>query len=176
MNHNQQNDEVLRLFGLASYYAHCIEEELWIARLFLLRTSNSAISHDMELVENQKITMGKLLRLVSNSFELKSAELEKLEICLEKRNWLAHKYWAERAHLLATADGCNRALAELSDLCRILQSGNNIAKEVSIRIRASIGVSEDLVYDLQSEYMERLVRGENHEAILSDLELKLRDL
>ena len=38
MSQADDRKEVFAWFGAAAYHAQCVEEELWIARLFLART------------------------------------------------------------------------------------------------------------------------------------------
>ena len=177
MSDEQDRKEVFAWFGGASYYAQCVEVELWIARLFLLRENGPRPRDDeWQRFETEPLTMGRLLGLVQTGIGLESAEMEVLETCLKKRNWLSHKYWEERSHLLASSAGCDQAVAELADLCEVFKRGDEVARGLSARIRAQIGVSEQWVKELQDEYVERLRGGESHETILQDQEERLKRL
>ncbi|MBI2190522.1 MAG: hypothetical protein HYU36_00890 [Planctomycetes bacterium] len=177
MNDEQQRKEVFAWFGAASYYAQCVEVELWIARLVLVREDKPWPEEaEWQSLESKPFTMGRLLRLVEEEIGLESAEREILQACLEKRNWLSHGYWGQRSHLLASSEGCRQAMDELADLCQVFRRGDEVARKVSERIRARVGISEDLVQELQDEYVQRLKGGESHEVILQDQEDRMNGL
>lgn len=177
MSDEQERKEVFAWFGAASYYAQCVEVELRIARLFLVRKDEPwPKEQEWQRVEGERLTMGGLLRLVESGIELRSAERETLQACLEKRNWLSHAYWEERSHLLVSSESRSRAVEELAELCEMFQRGDEVACRLSARIRAKVGVSEDLVRKLQDEYIQRLASGESRESILQDQEDRMRRL
>jgi hypothetical protein len=177
MSDEEQRKEVFAWFGAASYYAQCVEVELWIARLVLVRKDDrEPTDPEWQRLESEKLTMNGLLRLVQKGIELETAEMEALEICRKKRNWLAHDYWMERSHLLVSSEGCTQAVDELANLCEIFKRGDEVARGVSTRIRARLGISEHLVQELQDEYVQRLRAGESHEAILQDQEKRMKEL
>jgi hypothetical protein len=173
----QQRKEVFAWFGAASYYAQCVEVELWIARLTLVRECDPyPQEREWERIEGEALTMGKLMWLVERGIGLDAAELEALQTCLEKRNWLSHDYWMQRSHLLESSKGCREAVEELADLCDVFKRGDEVARAVSQRIRARVGISEHLVQALQDEYVQRLQSGESHEAILREQEERFTQL
>jgi len=154
-----------------------VEVELWLARLVLVREEEPwPEEEEWEPFESEPLTMGRLLRLVERGIGLENAEREMLQVCLEKRNWLFHGYWEQRSHLLASSEGCRQAVDELADLCQLFKQGDKVARGVSARIRARVGISEDLVRKVQEEYVQRLQGGESHEAIFQDLEARMKRL
>jgi len=177
MSDEEQRKEVFAWFGAASYYAQCVEVELWIARLFIARDDGpEPTDQEWQQLESEKLTMSGLLRLVQKGIELESVEVGTLETCRKKRNWLAHDYWIERSHLLGSSEGCSHAVDELVNLCDIFKKGDEVARRLSSRIRARIGISEQLVQELQDEYVQRLRVGESHEIILQDQEKRMKEL
>ena len=173
----QQRKEVFAWFGAASYYAQCVEVELWIARLTLVRERNPwPNEHEWQQTESEPLTMGRLVTLVEKGIGLEPSELEALQVCLEKRNWLSHHYWMQRSHLLVSPEGCRQAMEELSELCDLFRKGNEVACAVSARIRARVGISERLIQELQNEYVKRLQSGESHEVVLQDQEQRMKRL
>ncbi len=118
--------------------------------------------------------MGKLLRLIEREFGLQRHESELLTSCVRKRNWLAHSYWEQRSHLLATSSGCDQATSELSKFCDFFKHADQVVQEVSRRFRAQVGLSEEWAQNLLDEYVRRLAGGESSEEILRDQEERLR--
>ena len=174
MSEELERKEVFAWFGAASYFAQCVEVELWIARLFLVREHEPLADEERwRRLETERLTMGKLLRIVKRGIELDSAGRETLIACLEKRNWLSHSYWEQRSHLLASSEGCCQAVEELASLCEMFQKGDVVAQRLSARIRARLGVSENLVRGFADEYVQRLRGGEEREAILQDQEERI---
>lgn len=177
MSDEQQRKEVFAWFGAASYYAQCVECELWIARLVLVRGRESPPSkQEWEQIEGEGLTMGKLMRLVERGIGMETTELDALQACVEKRNWLSHGYWTQRSHLLVSSDGRQQAVDELTDLCEVFKRGDDVARGISARIRARVGISEHLVQELQDEYVQRLQSGESHEVILQEQEERFKGL
>src|SRR5262245_57635760 len=177
MSDEQERKEVFAWFGAASYYAQCVEVELWIGRLFLVREDDPwPEEQKWQRIENEALTMGGLLRRGEEEIGLENTELEALQACVEKRNWLSHHYWEQRSHLLASSEGCHQAVDELRELCEIFKRCDEVACRVSARIRARVGISESLVQKLQSEYVQRLQSGESHDAILKDQEERMKRL
>lgn len=178
MSDEQERKEVFAWFGAASYYAQCVEVELRIARLFLARKDEPWLKEqEWQRVESERLTMGRLLGLLERGIELRSAERETLQACLDKRNWLSHAYWEQRSHLLASSDGRScHAVEARAELCEAFQKGDEVARSLSARIRAKVGVSEDMVRTLQNEYIQRLKNGESRELILQDLENRMKSL
>src|SRR5262245_53136342 len=96
MSDEERRKEVFAWFGAASYYAQCVEVELWIARLTLAREGEPYPQEQAwERIEGKALTMGQLMRLIERTVGLEAAELETLQSCLEKRNWLSHDYWMQ---------------------------------------------------------------------------------
>ncbi|GAH50207.1 unnamed protein product [marine sediment metagenome] len=124
MSDEEQRKKVFAWYGAATYYAQCVEVELWIARLVLVREDNpKPTDQEWSHLESKKLSMGGLLKLVREGTSLEDGEIESLQTCLEKRNWLAHHYWEERSHLLVSTAGCSRAVDELSGLCDVFKKG-----------------------------------------------------
>lgn len=177
MSDEQQRKEVFAWFGAASYYAQCLEVELWIARLLLVREHEPwPEEREWQRLESERLTMGKLLRLVERGIGLDCAEQETLQTCLEKRNWLSHAYWEQRSHLLVSSEGCSQAADELADLCKMFKRGDGVACRLSAQIRARLGISEKLHRELQDEYLQRLHGGESHVTILQDQRERMKRL
>ena len=164
-----QRKEVFAWFGAASYGAQCVEIEFWIARLTLARKGNTDPTNaEWHEIESESLTFGKLLTRIKEHVTIPADGVNLLEECRDKRNWLAHQYWDERNHLLATAEGCEEAIGELQALCELFKKGDSLAQEISVRLRAQIGIPETLVDDLKEEYSRRLAAGEDMQLILAE--------
>ena len=66
MSDEEQRKEVFAWFGAASYYAQCVEVELWIARLVLVREDYpEPTDQEWQQFESEKLTMNRLLKLLN---------------------------------------------------------------------------------------------------------------
>jgi hypothetical protein len=167
MDHEPLRKEVFAWYGAAAYYAQCVEVELIIARLFLARLHTPQLSDaEWENISREKRTMGGLLKLLSSELQLEDSETALLTACLEDRNFLAHDYWYRRSSLLVTPDGCQRAVSELQEICERLKQGNMVTERIAKRIRARLGISEEMVHKLQTEFLDGLRSGESENLIL----------
>ncbi|QRR01545.1 hypothetical protein [Dyadobacter sandarakinus] len=99
----RENDDgkhrlVYAYFGLAIYYAQCLEEEfslmLWTNRIINNKPSSKedveAINAEMD---KSKKTMGQLINEVKKAYAIQNGHAQLLSNLLEKRNYLAHKYF-----------------------------------------------------------------------------------
>lgn len=177
MSTPDERKEVLAWFGAASYYAQCLEVELSIVLMLMSsRGSEEPTAAEWERIEAERHTMGGLLRFVKNGLRLEDNECKILTQCLERRNYLAHDFWYERSHLLATSGGCRKAQEELEGLCDLFKSGDATAANISQRLRVECGISESLVQRIQQEFVSRLHAGEPQETIFGDMDASLRQL
>ncbi len=159
--------EAFAWFGVAVYYAQCVEVELIIARLFLARRGASGPSEEeWQKIEAEKRAMGKLLQFIQKKIELGQEEVELLKQCLVDRNFLAHDYWYRRSSLLATPSGCEELIAELQLMSETFKRGNTIAEAISRGVRAQVGIDETVVRQLQKDFITRLRGGESEDAII----------
>ena len=164
MDHEALRKEVFAWYGSAAYYAQCIEVELIIARLFLARLRNPEVPpEELDRIDREKKTMGQLLKLVGA--DLKDDEAALLNACLENRNFLVHDYWYQRRESLLTVEGCQRAASELQEMSARLKQGNAVAEEMSRRIRARLGISDEMVHNLYAEFHDALRSGDSREVI-----------
>lgn len=89
---------VYAYFGSAIYYAQCLEEEfslmLWTNRIANDKPSSKedveAINAEMD---KSKKTMGQLINEVKKAYNIRDAHAQSLSDLLDKRNYLAHKYF-----------------------------------------------------------------------------------
>ena len=159
--------EVFAWFGAAAYHAQCVEVELIIARLFLLRRGEPEPRAEVwQKVEGEKRTLGNLLRFLRNEIELGENEVALLTTTVDDRNSLAHDYWYRRSSLLATRSGCRELVANLQEMSERLKQAAETAKVISKRVRAQAGIAETVVRQIQEDFVQRLQQGESEDAII----------
>jgi hypothetical protein len=91
---------VYAYFGLAIYFAQCLEEcfaaMLWTDGIFRKKVkTNEEVNEIIDAVENSKKTMGNLIHEVKQIYQLPDDIAISLKDILERRNYLAHKYFKD---------------------------------------------------------------------------------
>lgn len=89
---------VYAYFGLAIYFGQCLEETfsimLWTDRIFKKKVkTNAEVNEIIDAIENSKKTMGNFINEVKQSYNLTIPIVEELDKILDRRNYLAHKYF-----------------------------------------------------------------------------------
>lgn len=116
--------EVYARYGLAMYQAQCVERQLAI----LLATEYgpgprkiTRSQYDELLQSHFDRTLGALVRELGKSISLPTDFEKMLCIALEKRNWLAHRYFWERAGHFVSSKGRDRMIEELQETIDYLE-------------------------------------------------------
>jgi hypothetical protein len=124
---SHQIREVFAYYGRAMYCGQVLEKAIGIMLSSVYApTSPEQMSkyryHDL-MQENLKKTLGHLLSTFRERAKPEdiSAIEAKLDIALERRNWLAHDYWWDRAVELNTSDGRERMLTELEECTSLFE-------------------------------------------------------
>ena len=102
---SEQIREVYARFGVAIYYAQCLERQLAIILATKYGPGPTRISQsDFDRIIDDLFskTLGQLVSEIRRAAELSDDEGERLKKALEKRNWLAHRYFWDRAADLVT--------------------------------------------------------------------------
>jgi hypothetical protein len=110
--------EVYARYGLAMYQAQCVERQLAILLASEYRPGPSKITrseYEQLLESHFERTLGGLLRQLEKSIPLPADFEGTLRKALEKRNWLAHRYFWERAGHFVSEKGRDKMLLELQE-------------------------------------------------------------
>lgn len=116
LNENEQIRDVYALFGLAIYQAQCVERKIAI----LLATVHgpgiqkmTRADFDVALQGEFRKTFGGLISTLRKAAAIPANFDQKLADALDKRNWLAHHYFWDRAGHFITERGRKTMMAEL---------------------------------------------------------------
>ena len=114
----QHNREVFARFGLAMYYAHCLESQIGLLlatkfnQKFLQATPEQ---RDAIFKSEAKKTLGCMVRDLGNKAHLSTTLKSRLREAVELRNWLAHRYFWDRARKIKTLEGREQMIFELQE-------------------------------------------------------------
>ena len=154
---SEQIREVYARFGLAMYRAQCLERQLAI----ILATKYGPGPTRISCTELDNIfeglfsrTLGQLVREVVTLAGLGKDEEERLENALEKRNWLAHRYFWERAVEFLSESGRTSMINELQDATYLFDTLDEFFTNKTMEWGDSFGITQQLV----EKELERLIR------------------
>ena len=144
----EQNREVFARFGLAMYHAQCLERQLAI----ILASKYGPDPSRLSSTEFEKIledlfrrSLGQLVSNITTLSALSDDDEERLKKALEKRNWLAHRYFWDRAVELLSERGRAAMISELQDTAHLFDSLDKFFTGKTFEWGASFGFTQELV-------------------------------
>src|SRR5688500_2884929 len=122
---NEQCKEVYAHAGLAVYLAQCLEKSL--ENFLFLNARMTGIYLTLEQLNTcekhlEAKTLGRLVAETRKHVQFKTGTEEILVTALERRNFLAHRFFKERAVDFMTKAGRDRMISELIDIQQCFQS------------------------------------------------------
>ena len=179
---DQSNDELIRdlyaTFGLAYYQSECLHRGLCIALTYLdLPQANFLTGPRVEelLAQSFSLTLGEVVENLEGVLPAKwNIEVQK---AVELRNFLAHHFWFDRAHLMHNIDNVKLLIDELNgyadkfDKLDVRISGWSKLKEKQEQLGITDATLEDSLI--------KILAGENEDPLsdkktVRELEKKLR--
>lgn len=156
--------EVYAQFGLSYYFSECLHKGL--CNVYALLTFQDSKDMTRPRLEEKlayafSLTLGQAIQETKN---IVPHELhERLKIALEKRNYLAHRYWFERIHLMYSEQGLLEMRQELIELRNLF---SNLDEEISSYLKSkqeSFGITENLV----EQSLGELLSGNANDSLIS---------
>lgn len=120
MDDEEQHREVYAWAGLALYYAQVFEQGM-IHAAYVAQIENNTLVREFTSAEDfqgvvDRQTAGKIIRRVREHVTL-SPELEAICLaCVDRRNFLAHRFFSERSDSFARREGRQQMLEELREM------------------------------------------------------------
>lgn len=160
--HNDLLHELFARFGIAYYYS----EELHRGLSLILAFSNlpspeltTSVRLDEELACSFSLTFGKVIDDLKG--RIPDELSEKLKIALEKRNFLAHHFWFDHAHLLYEEDKILGLFTELDEYGDIFSKLDEEMSALSLEIQHQRGITDKLI----QESLDKIVNGEEQQPL-----------
>ena len=163
----EHNKTVYAYFGLAIYASQVLEHGLVNALLVLdLIPKASAIATpetwadkvDSFYETEFKRTLGSLVRRLRDVTTVSNELEELLRRALEKRNWLSHHYFRERAMEFLSVTGRDQMITELEEVRELFDAADKALDAVMKPIRQQYGYTDELLAKTEEE-MLRQARG-----------------
>ena len=163
---NQPSDELVRelyaRFGLAYYHSEVLHRGLCIILAMSALPRRDLITRprvEEKLAQTFSLTLGDVVRELAGRIPEKYST--QLEQALGTRNFLAHHFWFERAHLMFGADHIDRLIAELDGYTELF---SRLDAETSRWFEArhrELGLTDSVL----QECMTRILSGQSEEPL-----------
>lgn len=147
--------DVYAYFGLAYYHSECVFRSMaQVCALLPFDRSTAARPRIEErLRATEEMTLGQLIK--EGKSLLPRSLYHRLDDALRRRNFLAHRFWFDRIHLMTTPEGMRRLAAELdvdADFFRALDGEVWAILEIHFE---SLGLTAERFDEMQREMFGR---------------------
>jgi hypothetical protein len=147
---DQPDDDLIRelyaRFGLAYYQSECLHRGLCFVLALTESPSRDLVTRprvEERLAQAFSLTLGDVAAKVE---ALLPAGLRcELQKAVTARNFLAHHFWFERAHLMFSVESVRKLIAELDDYSELFDRLDTQTDEFSKPKRQEFGVTDDLL-------------------------------
>jgi hypothetical protein len=158
---SEQVREVYAHYGLALYWAQCLEQSIFQHLLFFdhfpkavaAYTTPESWAANFDRYEERELgqTMGKLVRRLQEVGRPTVEIAASLSEALKSRNWLAHGYFADRAVEFNTTSGREMMLAELERIRNQFISCSVELDAVSLPAARVLGFTDEKLENVKAE-------------------------
>lgn len=158
---SEQVREVYAHYGLAMYWAQCLEQSIFQHLLFFdhfpkavaAYTTAENWAEDFDRYEARELgqTMGKLIRRLQEVGQPTDSLEQPLSDALKSRNWLAHGYFADRAVEFTMSGGREHMVAELEVLRDQFRNCAEQLDAVSLPAARKRGFTDEMLARVESE-------------------------
>jgi hypothetical protein len=160
--------EVYANFGLAYYLSECIHKELCHIQAISFQSASHITRPRIE--ENLSYTYSLTLGQVKDQLKdrLPQDLLSKLVFALEQRNFLAHRFWFERAHLMFSHEGLESMIAELESMAKLFSNLDLDLSEYARPKYEKLGLTEEIL----QQHLKEARDGKPMDPLLDKRKLK----
>lgn len=144
---SEQCKEVYAQAGLALYWAQCLEKALENFLYLHGRVSGECVTLAQldaleERVEAQ--TLGRLLRDTRKHVHFGDGAEKLLETALERRNYLAHRFFKGRAETFVSKAGRDQMVTELTDIRECFRDADMVAIVIYEALGKVLGITSKM--------------------------------
>ncbi|MCF7553778.1 hypothetical protein [Pseudonocardia sp. WMMC193] len=156
--------ELYAQFGLAIYMAQVLEMGVinLLSVMDALPQAKSQEEYDTLVSELMTRTLGKTIRRLRVLLPDEPELCAKLEVALNKRNYMAHRFWREKVQLVATAKGRNRLISELIEARELFEGVDRQLDEILFAHASKGGPTRESVRDAVVRERELMVALDGH--------------
>ena len=157
---SEQIRDVYAHYGLAMYWAQCLEQSIFQHLLFFdhfpraiaTYTTAESWANDFDLFESRELgqTMGKLVRRLQEVGQPTDSVEQLLAFALKDRNWLAHGYFSDRAVEFTLPDGREQMIAELEASQERFRNCAGALDAVSLPAARKFGLTDEALEQVKA--------------------------
>jgi hypothetical protein len=163
MDTSEHCKEVYAYFGLAMYRAQCLEQSIVQLLIFFdffkenvpKFESREKWEADFDRFDDalSKKTMGRLGAI--KEIGVLDSDIENaLSLALQKRNWLAHAYFVDRALDFINEAGRNKMISELENAINLFNSVEDTLNPISRSAAIKYGLTDEVLEKLNNKMYE----------------------
>ena len=161
----RQRREVFARYGLAMYYAQCLEHQLGLMLASMCNHEFLDTPHeDRDALFDQELskTLGKMAQNLKKAMPVSPTLEDRLARAVEIRNWLAHRYFRERTREILSVRGRDVMISELQERADFLQALDSEFTGLMEKWLSRMGVSSE---DIRAEMQDSLTREQAPQAL-----------
>lgn len=164
LNESDEVKEVYAVFGLAVYAGQCLEHELVNTMMFLKfipekgrNIRNQAEwEHDIDAfyAGHFRKTLGQMIAAFKNCTTVPDDLMENLSTALERRNWLSHHYFRERAADFLFSNGRKKMITELQEAVALIQAADQRLGNFKAPLLKRYGISKEKLQEAEAQMLK----------------------
>lgn len=146
----QQRREVFARFGLAMYHSQCLEHQLGLMLASMFNRQFLEVPpEDRDAFYDRKLskTLGQMVRALKNTISVPPTLEDRLNKAVDFRNWLAHRYFRERAREILSLREREHMISELQGQADFLQALDKEFTEIMEKWMERLGVSTEDIHE-----------------------------
>ena len=157
MNERSDDDLVRELyaaFGLAYYRSECLHRGLCIILAWSSLPRRDLITRprvEEGFAHAFSLTLGDVVAELEGVFHTEL--VDELQLAVDKRNFLAHNFWFERAHLMFSAENVRGLIAELDEYSELFDRLDKQVSDWSEPKRRELGITDEVIQDRLSQIL-----------------------
>ena len=164
---NGKSRLIYAYFGLAIYFAQCLEETLsillWTNKVFKNKVkTNREVNEIIDDSEISKKPMGILLNEVKRVYELSDDQILSSQSILNERNYLVHRYFKINVQKFYSSQG---QLEMLKYFCDFIGKSQHIDEELKFHYKIytdKLGLTEEEITAIMEDMIKQEVQKEAH--------------
>ena len=138
--------ELFARFGLAYYHSECLHKELCNFLVISVFHDSKGITRP-RIEERLAYAFSLPLGAIADELRplLPQDLLATLEEAVKKRNFLAHHFWFERAHLMFMVRGIEKMIVEIDEMSAFFQAVDEKCTERFVQKRRELGITDEVI-------------------------------
>lgn len=156
--------EVFTQFGVAYFHSEVLHRELCIISALVTFEKIEDVTRprvEETLTHAFSLTLGQIVEKTKGLFP--SDLQQQLEVALDRRNYLAHRFWFERNHLMFSEQGLLKLRQELIEITKLFSDLDEATTEYFMPKFRMMGLTDELL----QERLSRIIAGQPSEPLMS---------